>query len=164
VAHYLDVLADKTGSLIGTSARFGALLSGVPEEQTDLLTLWGERIGVAFQLADDLIDVSSDSAESGKTPGTDLREGVRTLPVLLLRRAGRAEDADLIAALDGDLSGDDALAGVLAGLRGSKAIQEATDVTRQWADDARSTLAGLPDTPARAALDSLCDFVANRRT
>jgi heptaprenyl diphosphate synthase len=162
VAHYLDVLADKTGSLIGTSARFGALLSGVPAEQVELLTQWGERIGVAFQLSDDLIDVASDSAVSGKTPGTDLREGVPTLPVLLLRQANRPEDADLITALAGDLSSDAALSEALAELRANPAMQAAADVTREWADQARATLAGLPDTPARDALDSLCDFVANR--
>jgi heptaprenyl diphosphate synthase len=162
VEHYLGVLADKTGSLIGTSARFGALLSGVPADQIELLTQWGERIGVAFQLSDDLIDVASDSAVSGKTPGTDLREGVPTLPVLLLRKAGRPEDADLLAALDGDLSSDTALADALARLRSNAAMDEAGAVTRDWANQARMTLAGLPDTPARAALDSLCDFVADR--
>jgi heptaprenyl diphosphate synthase len=162
VEHYLGVLADKTGSLIGTSARFGALLSGVPADQVELLTQWGERIGVAFQLSDDLIDVASDSTVSGKTPGTDLREGVPTLPVLLLRKAGRPEDVELLATLDGDLSSDAALADALAQLRANPAMDAAGAVTRDWANQARTTLAGLPDTTARAALDSLCDFVADR--
>ena len=69
-------------SLIATSGRFGALLSGADEQVVDVLARFGERIGVAFQLADDVLDVASDSVESGKMPGTDLREGVRTLPVL----------------------------------------------------------------------------------
>ncbi len=163
VEHYLQVIADKTGSLIGTSARFGALLSGVPANQVDQLTEWGERIGIAFQLSDDLLDVASDSVESGKTPGTDLREHVPTLPVLLLRRAGRAEDADLLAALDGDLSDDATLAGVLGQLRAHPVMEEAADVTRFWGAQARASLAGLPDGDARAALESLCDVVVNRR-
>lgn len=163
VVHYLQVIADKTGSLIGTSARFGALQSGVAADQVELLTQWGERIGIAFQLSDDLLDVASESAESGKTPGTDLREHVPTLPVLLLRRAGRAEDADLLAALDGDLSDDAALAGVLKQLREHPVMEQAAQVTRDWGNLARETLSGLPEGDARAALESLCDAVTNRR-
>jgi heptaprenyl diphosphate synthase len=162
VDHYLRVLVDKTGSLIGTSARFGALLSGASPSEIELLTQWGERIGVAFQLSDDLIDVAADAADSGKVPGTDLREGVPTLPVLLLRRADRPEDASLLAALAGDLSDDAVLAGVLAELRAHPVMAEAREVTAGWAEDARSTLAPLPDTTVRAALESLCDFVVNR--
>src|SRR3954452_21002095 len=78
VEHYLRVIADKTGSLIGTSGRFGAMLSGADETAIEVLTRFGERIGVAFQLSDDLLDVTAESAASGKTPGTDLREGVPT--------------------------------------------------------------------------------------
>jgi heptaprenyl diphosphate synthase len=163
VEHYLQVIADKTGSLIGTSARFGGLLSGVPADQVDSLTQWGERIGIAFQLSDDLLDVASESAESGKTPGTDLREHVPTLPVLLLRRAARDEDADLLAALDGDLSDDAALAGVLKQLREHSVMAEAAEVTRFWGAQARESLAGLPEGDARDALESLCDVIANRR-
>jgi heptaprenyl diphosphate synthase len=163
VQHYLQVIADKTGSLIGTSARFGALLSGVPTEQVELLTQWGERIGIAFQLSDDLLDVASDASESGKTPGTDLREHVPTLPVLLLRRAARPEDAELIAALDGDLSDDTTLAGVLERIRDHPVMAEAAEVTRSWGAKARDSLGGLPASQARDALESLCDAVATRR-
>ena len=162
VEHYLRVLADKTGSLIGTSARFGALLSGAGSAETELLTQWGERIGVAFQLSDDLLDVVSDATESGKVPGTDLREGVPTLPVLLLRRTNRPEDRELLAALAADLSDDAALAEVVDALRAHPVMVEAHEVTASWAADARSTLASLPSTDVRSALDSLCDFVVNR--
>jgi heptaprenyl diphosphate synthase len=162
VEHYLRVIADKTGSLIGTSGRFGALLAGATGAETELLTQWGERIGVAFQLSDDLLDVASESDESGKVPGTDLREGVPTLPVLLLRREARAADADLIAALDGDLSTDAALTEVLTALRAHRVMAQAREVTAGWAEEARSTLVSLPDIAARAALESLCDFVVTR--
>jgi heptaprenyl diphosphate synthase len=162
VEHYLRVVADKTGSLIGTSGRFGAMLSGAEESATEVLTQYGERIGVAFQLSDDLLDVAAESAESGKTPGTDLREGVPTLPVLLLRRAAADSDAELLAALDGDLSDDAALARTVAALRSHPVMDEARAVLQRWADDARATLVSLPDVPAKAALDSLCDFVVRR--
>ncbi|MGM0384753.1 MAG: polyprenyl synthetase family protein, partial [Actinomycetota bacterium] len=110
VGHYLGVLADKTGSLIATSARYGALFSGAPAVAVAVMEAYGEKVGVAFQLADDVIDLSADSATSGKTPGTDLKEGVDTMPVLLLRRrrsagtldeAGEAILARLATELDG---------------------------------------------------------------
>src|SRR3954469_17446695 len=124
VEHYLHVVADKTGSLIGTSGRFGAMLSGAPDPATEVLTRFGERLGVAFQLSDDLLDVLSESADSGKVPGTDLREGVATLPVLLLRRLGSAADAPLVDALAGDLTDDSALAAALSGLRAHPVMAE----------------------------------------
>lgn len=161
VAHYLRVLADKTGSLIGTSGRFGAMLSGADDASTEILTRYGERIGIAFQLSDDLLDVLSDSHESGKTPGTDLREGVPTLPVLLLRRAARPDDGELLAALAGPL--DDArLASTVRALRAHPVMAEARAEVQRWADDARATLAPLPQIPAKSALESLCDFVVRR--
>jgi heptaprenyl diphosphate synthase len=162
VEHYLRVVGDKTGSLIGTSGRFGAMLSGADESAVEVLTRFGERIGVAFQLSDDLLDVTSDSAASGKTPGTDLREGVPTLPVLLLRRRATGADSALLQQLDGDLSDDAALRDAITGLRAHDVLDEARAVMRSWAEDARSTLAPLPSVPARDALESLCDFVVRR--
>jgi heptaprenyl diphosphate synthase len=162
VAHYLRVVADKTGSLIGTSGRFGGMLSGADDAATEMLTRYGERIGIAFQLSDDLLDVLSDSNESGKTPGTDLREGVATLPVLLLRRAARAEDSALLRALARPLDDDAALAAVVAQLRAHPVMEQTRAEVQRWADDARATLAPLPETPAKAALESLCDFVVRR--
>jgi heptaprenyl diphosphate synthase len=162
VDHYLRVLADKTGSLIGTSSRFGGMMSGAEDSVIELLTQWGERIGVAFQLSDDLLDLESESGESGKLPGTDLREGVPTLPVLLLRRDASPADAELLAALDGDLNDDQALRDVLAELRAHPVMARAREVTAGWATDARAVLEPLPDVPARHALASLCDYVVRR--
>ncbi|MDQ1748014.1 MAG: hypothetical protein QOD07_2277 [Frankiaceae bacterium] len=162
VEHYLRVVGDKTGSLIGTSGRFGAMLSGADETAREVLTRFGERIGVAFQLSDDLLDVASDSEESGKTPGTDLREGVPTLPVLLLRRRADPADAALLGLLDGDLSDDARLATAVAALRAHPVMAEARAVVQRWADDARETLGPLPDAPAKAALSWLCEYVVRR--
>jgi len=162
VAHYLRVLGDKTGSLIGTSGRFGAMLSGADGSATDVLTRYGERIGVAFQLSDDLLDVTADREELGKTPGTDLREGVATLPVLLLRREARAEDGELLERLDGNLDDDDALAAAVTALRAHPILADARREVQRWADDAHATLSALPDGPAKAALEGLCDYVVRR--
>ncbi|GAA1916188.1 polyprenyl synthetase family protein [Streptomyces sodiiphilus] len=166
IDHYLDVIAGKTGSLIAVSGRFGAMMSGAGEAVVDTLTQYGERIGVAFQLADDVLDIASDSTESGKTPGTDLREGVATLPVLRLRRQaaenGSAEDRRLVALLESDLTDDARHAEALAALRVHPALDEARRDAVRFADQARSTLAPLPDCPAKDALSALCDAVADR--
>ncbi|GLF97474.1 polyprenyl synthetase family protein [Streptomyces yaizuensis] len=166
VEHYLDVIAGKTGSLIAVSGRIGALMAGADERFVDILTQYGERLGVAFQLADDVLDIASDSHESGKTPGTDLREGIPTLPVLHLRERAKAlglpEDLELVALLDGDLADDDRLAEVLRRLRGHPSLERARRDTVRYAEEARSTLAPLPECFAKAALEELCDAVVHR--
>jgi heptaprenyl diphosphate synthase len=123
---------------------------------------FGERIGIAFQLSDDLLDITSESDDSGKTPGTDLREGVTTLPVLHARRSIDPADARLLELLDSDLSDDARHRETLALLRSHSAITATRADLEQWAADARETLEPLPDVPAKRALDSLCDFVVAR--
>jgi heptaprenyl diphosphate synthase len=169
VEHYLSVVGDKTGSLIATSGRFGALLAGADESTVDILTRFGERIGVAFQLSDDILDVASDSADSGKTPGTDLREGIATLPVLYAQRraaasppAAASSDARLLELLDGDLTDDAAHAEALGLLRVDPAMAEARAELRRWADEARAVIEPLPDVPAKDGLRVLCDVVVSR--
>ncbi|MFR9675359.1 polyprenyl synthetase family protein [Streptomyces sp. TR06-5] len=166
VDHYLEVLAGKTGSLIAVACRFGAMMSGADERAVSVLSQYGERIGTAFQLADDVLDIASDSHESGKTPGTDLREGVATLPVLRLREfaaaGGSREDRELCALLDGDLTDDARLAEALAGLRAHPALAQARRDTVRFADEARAMLDPLPEGPARQALADLCDAVVHR--
>jgi heptaprenyl diphosphate synthase len=162
VEHHLSVLADKTGSLIATSGRFGALLSGAPEPVVDIFIHFGERIGVAFQLADDLLDVASESAQSGKTPGTDLREGVPTLPVLYARQSTDPADARLRELLAGDLTEDGPHAEALALLRAHPAMDAARTVLHRYAREARDVLAPLPDVAAKHALEALCDAVVER--
>ncbi len=154
IAHYRQVVAEKTGSLIATSGRLGALLSGATPQVVEALTAYGDRIGVAFQLSDDLLDITSPSIESGKTPGTDLREGIRTLPVLYAEADGLR--------LPDDLSSDAALAAALQALQASSGIARARETLVDEAEQARAQLAGLPDVPARAALDTLCDYVVTR--
>ncbi|WP_351226698.1 polyprenyl synthetase family protein [Streptomyces sp. NPDC002133] len=166
VDHYLDVIGGKTGSLIAVSGRFGAMMSGADEGITDILTQYGERLGVAFQLADDVLDIASDSHESGKTPGTDLREGIPTLPVLRLRERaaahGRAEDLELVELLEGDLTDDARHAEALGRLRVHPALEQARRDTVRYAEEARALLAPLPKCYARAALEELCDAVVHR--
>jgi geranylgeranyl pyrophosphate synthase len=165
VDHHLLVITNKTGSLIGTSARFGALFSGASPEVAEAVAEYGDTIGVAFQLSDDLLDIASDSAESGKTPGTDLREGVPTLP-MLYALADDAADASAVRLREilrrGPITDDDVVVEALDLLRESTALKRARETVRGYAERARAQLTGLPDIPARHALESLADFIADR--
>ncbi len=160
--HYLGVVADKTGSLISTSTRMGAKMAGAPPAIEDALTKFGERIGAAFQLSDDIIDVSSETGDSGKTPGTDLREGVPTLPVLFALRGNDPADARLRQLLMQPLTDDDLHAEALNLLRGHAAMEEARAYVGAEADAARVLLGTLPKGSARNALEALCDAVVTR--
>jgi heptaprenyl diphosphate synthase len=160
--HYLRAVAGKTGSLIATSARYGARFAGAPLEVEEALTEYGEKVGVAFQLSDDILDIASESVESGKTPGTDLREGVPTLPVLMARRSHDPRDARLRELLDADLSDDTLHAEALELLRAHPAMAEARAYVAAMAQDAKRLLKVLPDSPVREALEAFADVVAER--
>ena len=162
--HYLDVVAGKTGSLIATSARYGARFGGATPEIEEALAAYGDIVGTAFQLSDDILDVASDSLESGKTPGTDLREGVPTLPVMMAKVSDRAEDARLLQLLDSDLSDDGLHAEALDLLRAHPAMRQARDYVVGRAQEAKSLLTALPHGPVREALESFADLVATRTT
>ena len=158
--HYLQVVADKTGSLIATSALFGSKIAGAEPAVQQRLATFGEAIGIVFQLSDDIIDITSD--DTGKTPGTDLREGVSTLPTLLARRSTDQADARLLQLLDADLHDDAALAEALGLLRRHRCIDQAREEVRRRAEAARTLLQPLPPSPARDALEELCDTVVTR--
>ncbi len=160
LAHYIQVIADKTGSLIAASARFGGMVSGAPEPTLDALSAFGEEVGLVFQLSDDLIDITSTT--TGKTPGTDLREGVPTLPVLMLRAENDPADADLLARIDSDLSSDEALGEVLAALREHPVMGRAKAEVERRAQIAREHLAPLPEGEAKDALLQVCTDLVER--
>ena len=162
LAHYLEVVAGKTGALIATSARYGAMFSGAPAGVVEALSQYGEIVGSAFQLSDDILDVTSESAESGKTPGTDLREGVPTLPVLMARASRDPADARLLELLAADLTDDDLHAEALDLLRKHPAMGQARDYVVAQAVEAKALLHVLEPGPARSALESFADIVANR--
>jgi len=161
LAHYLQVVADKTGSLIATSARFGALLSGADKSIVETLTKFGEKIGIAFQLADDVIDIASDSSQSGKTPGTDLKEGVPTLVTLQIMKSVRPEDQELKSLLSAPMD-DATVARVIPQLRHHQALKDAKKYLHTLADESKSLLSTLPTGPARSALENLCVAIVDR--
>jgi len=161
--HYMHVITEKTGSLIATSGRFGAMFAGAPDEVSDLIAEACLRIGIAWQLSDDVLDVASTSLQSGKEPGTDLRQGVHTLPVLYALRSTDPSSERLRWLLSSADLTDAALhAEALSLLRVSPALTEARETVRSWVAEAQSLVARLPDVPARGAFESLCAFVITR--
>jgi len=162
VKHYLTVVAEKTGSLIATAARYGAMFAGCPPEQVSALRRFGEIIGTAFQVSDDIIDIASPEEDSGKTPGTDLREGIATLPMLYAAQQSGPGAERLRALLAAPLTDDALVDEALTLLRASDGLQRARDTLREQAAQARDELASLPDCPARDALASLTVFVVDR--
>lgn len=162
VAHYLAVAAEKTGSLIATAGRYGAMFSGASPERIAALRRFGELIGTAFQISDDIIDIASPAAQSGKTPGTDLREGVRTLPMLYALTEGGPGIDRLRVLLAGPLTDDELIAEALRLLRESPGLDRAVRALHSYTDLARTELAVLPPCPARDALASVTDYLAAR--
>ena len=160
IAHYLQVLADKTGSLIAASAELGVVYGDGPDEYREPMRIYGEKVGVAFQLIDDVIDILSDA--SGKTPGTDLRAGVPTMPTLLLRASNDPEAKELIEIIDGGLEDDAQLALAVSKLRKHPALEEAYQLARTWAQDAVAALAPLPESPVKQALKVFAEAVVDR--
>ncbi|EWT00017.1 geranylgeranyl pyrophosphate synthase [Intrasporangium oryzae NRRL B-24470] len=163
VDYYLDVLADKTGVLIATAGRYGAMFSGGSAETVEIMRSYGEKVGIAFQLADDLIDIASQADETGKTPGTDLREGVDTLAILRAKASTDPGDARLLELLAADLTHDDAgVTEALALLRAHPALEQAREETYAVARAAQELLDPLPDSPAKSALQALAMSVVDR--
>ncbi len=163
VDYYLGVLRDKTGSLIATAARYGSMFAGCDQATVEVLARYGERLGVAFQLADDLLDITASGGVSGKTPGTDLREGVDTLAVLWAKQSTDPADARLQDLLGRDLATDDeAHAEVLALLRAHEVVDRVAEHTRAVAQAACDILLPLGAGPVVAALTGLATSVVDR--
>ena len=170
IEHYLKVVWEKTGSLIAAAGRFGGTFSGAGPEQVETLARLGDIIGTAFQVSDDLIDIASVTGDSGKTPGTDLREGVHTLPVLYALHddddpaSPRLRELLLDAETGGSrgLTGDDEVAEALTLLAQSQGMARARARLREMAEQARAELAGLPAGPARDAMESLVSYTVER--
>ncbi|OBG73240.1 MULTISPECIES: nonaprenyl/(2E,6E)-farnesyl/geranylgeranyl diphosphat synthase [unclassified Mycobacterium] len=162
VDHYLKVVYEKTACLIAAAGRFGAMFSGADAEQVERLSRLGGIVGTAFQISDDIIDIDSDAHESGKLPGTDVREGVHTLPMVYALREPGPDASRLRELLSGPIDDDEAVAEALALLRASPGMAKAKQVLAEYAEQARQELAQLPDRPGRQALQTLVDYTISR--
>ena len=168
VAFYIQVLADKTGSLIAAAAEAGIIFSNADESYRDAVLEFGERAGVAFQLLDDVIDLSADPDETGKVPGTDLRAGVPTMPYLLLAQRTDEASVDLLARIDDGVAriaegADPAiLDGPLGELREHDATEETLRLAHDWSRQAADALEPLPRGAVKEALTRFAEAVADR--
>jgi heptaprenyl diphosphate synthase len=157
---HLEVIRRKTGALIATSCRLGAMLSDAPAPSQDVLEEFGGALGVAFQLSDDIMDLTSSQETLGKEPGQDLREGVFTLPVIhALGRPGAEELRDLLA--DGPPSGE-RLDRALELVREPGSLAHARAAVADEVDRARMLAERLPEGPPRTSLIQLAEFLAVR--
>ncbi len=167
VDFYLQVLSDKTGSLVAAAAYFGALHAGAGPEVAEAVKSFGESIGVAFQLADDVLDITSPAEVTGKTPGTDLREGVDTMPTLLLKQKEAAGTLDeeghrILELLSGDLRSDERLAEAVQLLGAHPVVEETRALARQWAEEGLAALEVLPESDAKDALVAFALLMVDR--
>jgi heptaprenyl diphosphate synthase len=162
IEHYLAVVAEKTGSLIATSGRYGGMFSGCAPAQVEALRRFGATIGTAFQISDDVIDIASPSDSSGKTPGTDLREGIHTLPMIYALQDGGPEAERLGVLLARPITDDGEVDEALELLRTGRGLARARDVLADQAAAARAELGKLPSCPATEALASLTTYVVDR--
>jgi heptaprenyl diphosphate synthase len=168
IAFYIQVLADKTGSLIAAATQGGVIFSNASSEYEEPLRVYGEKIGVAFQLLDDVIDLSAKPEETGKVPGTDLRAGVPTMPYLLLKAEPDDAAVDLAARIDDGVAliADGADPAILDGpldeLRDHRVTQKTLELAHAWTRDAVDALAPLPRGTVREALTRFAETLAER--
>ena len=189
IAHYIQVLADKTGSLIAAAAQSGVVFSGADPAFEKPIVEFGEKIGVAFQLIDDVIDLSPQPEETGKVPGTDLRAGVVTLPLLRLDELARtdAASADLLRRIKRDVVtvAEPATAfdphdtntqaarivpsrrsvdAIVAELREHEATRATLAEAHRWAREAVDALAPLPEGSVKKALTRFAETIVERQS
>ena len=167
IEHYLSVLEDKTGSLIALAGELGLSQSEGPEEYIPAIQGFGEKIGVAFQLVDDVLDLSADEQETGKKAGTDIRRGVATLPMLFLAHDAVGDETsatlfeDLEKGREGLLS-DDEFSRAIERLNSHSATRRTMDFARQVADEAIAHLSELPRDLISQGLERFADQVVKR--
>ncbi|WP_342318976.1 polyprenyl synthetase family protein [Corynebacterium mayonis] len=162
VEHYLKVIEEKTGVLIAAAAHLGARHAGASKEIVEHCEGVGAAIGMVFQIVDDIIDIFSSSSESGKVPGTDLREGVFTLPVLYAMREDSPAGTELRELLTGPLTKDEDVEHALALISETAGRQRALEEVHRYLDIAEQHLDSLPDSPANRALRQVSTYTVQR--
>jgi octaprenyl-diphosphate synthase len=166
-ATYLEILEGKTAALVGACGRLGARVVGADRARQEALERYGRRVGSAFQVQDDVLDLTGDQAVVGKTLGRDLKKGKLTLPVIHhLGACGPVQRGESLAALDAaaETGGDDETAGaeIVRRLRQTDSVAYAHARARGLVDEATSALGVLPASAARTTLGLLADAVLTR--
>lgn len=161
-ATYMEVIRSKTAMLFEASTHTAAILAGAPEEQTEALRRYGDSLGIAFQLVDDLLDYSGNAESMGKNVGDDLAEGKPTLPLIYAMREGTAEQAALVRRAI-QKGGTDDIAPIREAVESSGALEYTASLAHQHADEAIKLLQTLPPSIYRDALEQLARFAVDRQ-
>ncbi|MGA9573170.1 MAG: polyprenyl synthetase family protein [Lysobacterales bacterium] len=158
---YLQVIENKTAKLFEAACGLAAIISGKPSEVERALATYGNRLGSAFQITDDVLDYKGDSGTMGKNAGKDLAEGKPTLPLILARERCSEQERELLDAAIRNGGADD-LGPVLATIEKTDSINSAMDLARVHASEARQAISILPESDWRSALEDLADYSVNR--
>lgn len=160
-AQYIKVIHYKTAKLFEAAMRLGAVINHASREEEDALALYGMKLGTAFQLVDDVLDLSGDVAKIGKNLGDDLSEGKPTLPLLYAMHKSTPSDADIVrkAIQSGGLDNLDA---VLSAVKTTNASEYVLDLARSESEQGCAAIAHLPDSAYKKALINLAAFAVNR--
>lgn len=160
---YLKVVRGKTAALFSAATEVGGVIAGAPAEQIQALYDYGDALGIAFQIADDLLDYQGDSAATGKNVGDDFRERKLTLPVIkAVAHATAEERAFWVRTIEKGQQSDDDLDTALSLMAKYNTLEETRTDAVAWADKARAALSRIPDHPIRRMLDDLSDYVVSR--
>ncbi len=164
VEEYVEMVRKKTGVLMEAAAKVGAILGGGADEQVDALASYGQNIGIAFQIQDDVLDMVADEQKLGKPVGSDLREGKRSIVILqALAEADDAQRKKILAVLGKeDEASDEDVSAVIDLFEEMGAIDHARDFARTLGEQAKKDLAAIEEGPAKDALGALADFIINR--
>ena len=158
---YLAGIYNKTASLFTSAGEAGAILSGAPEETVDALRTYGRSLGLAFQIVDDILDFEGDEHDIGKPVGSDLANGVLTLPAIIAME--RSPNGNPVRDLFSDPSNELHLVKAVEMVQDPVVIDDSYEVARSYCDAALDSLGGMPDIPAKDSLSEIVDYVVTRR-
>ncbi|MGV6850357.1 MAG: polyprenyl synthetase family protein [Marinibacterium sp.] len=162
-ATYLQVARGKTAALFAAACEVGGVIAGVPETQVRALRSYGDALGIAFQIADDLLDYEGEAAATGKNVGDDFRERKLTLPVIrAVAHADAAERAFWVRTIENGQQQDGDLDTALSLLNKYDTLTSTRRTAEEWSDRAREALAALPEHPVRGIFQDLADYVVGR--
>ena len=159
---YFSKVQGKTASLLELCCEAGGLVGGASEEERYALRSYGENLGTAFQIVDDILDIAGSEEELGKPVGGDLREGTITLPIIIFLRQEPAHAA-VTGLLNQEVDNESAVWEAVGAIRDSVAIEIAYDMAWQFGERARSALNAVPSGDSRDSLNMLIDYVIERR-
>lgn len=162
-SEYLDIVCRKTAYLISACCEIGSILAGANPAQQEIMRDFGLKIGIAFQLADDLLDFTSTNEKLGKPAASDLREGKLTLPVIYLREKSDQQVRDKIARVveEGDYLSVDRDE-IIELVESAGALSRARSELNRYACEAQALLMSLAENPYRQALISISNYIIYR--